>query len=91
LSEEVAFDRGKVTSTDWLSYPILDIAEAPEEIDIVLINRPELPPAGRRELDPPGRCGDRQRRLRRHRRPLAPRAADAGAAQAGARVVVIGP
>ena len=46
LSEEVTFDRAKVTSTDWLSYPILDITEAPEAVDIVLINRPELPPAG---------------------------------------------
>jgi len=46
LAEEVAFDRAKVTSVDWLSYPILDITEAPEAIDIVLINRPELPPAG---------------------------------------------
>jgi CO/xanthine dehydrogenase Mo-binding subunit len=46
LSEEVAFDRAKVTSTDWLSYPILDITETPEAVDIVLINRPELPPAG---------------------------------------------
>jgi len=26
-----------VTSTDWLSYPILDITEAPAAIDIVLI------------------------------------------------------
>ena len=43
---EVAFDRAKVTSVDWLSYPILDISEAPEAVDIVLINRPELPPAG---------------------------------------------
>ena len=46
LSEEVTFDRANVTSTDWLSYPILHITEAPEAIDIVLINRPELPPAG---------------------------------------------
>jgi CO/xanthine dehydrogenase Mo-binding subunit len=46
LSEEVAFDRAKVTSTDWLSYPILDITEAPEAVDIVLLNRSELPPAG---------------------------------------------
>jgi nicotinate dehydrogenase subunit B len=46
LSEEVAFDRAKVTSTDWLSYQILDITEAPETVDIVLINHPELPPAG---------------------------------------------
>jgi nicotinate dehydrogenase subunit B len=46
LSEEVTFDRTKVTSIDWLSYPILDITEAPEAVDIVLINRPDLPPAG---------------------------------------------
>jgi nicotinate dehydrogenase subunit B len=46
LPEEVAFDRAKVTSIDWTSYPILDITEAPEAVDIVLINRPELPPAG---------------------------------------------
>jgi hypothetical protein len=46
LAEEVAFDRAKVTSTDWLSNPILDITEAPDAVDIVLMNRPELPPAG---------------------------------------------
>jgi nicotinate dehydrogenase subunit B len=46
LAEEVAFDRANVTSIDWLSYPILDITEAPEAVDVVLINRPELPPAG---------------------------------------------
>jgi hypothetical protein len=42
LSEEVAFDRTKVTSTDWLSCPILDITEPPETVDIVLLNRPEM-------------------------------------------------
>jgi nicotinate dehydrogenase subunit B len=46
LSEEVAFDPTRVTSTDWLSYPILEITEAPKMVDIVLINRPDLPPAG---------------------------------------------
>jgi nicotinate dehydrogenase subunit B len=46
LWEEVTFDREKVTSVDWTSYPILDIAQAPEAIDIVLVNRPELPPFG---------------------------------------------
>jgi nicotinate dehydrogenase subunit B len=45
LSEEVTFDRAKVTSDDWTTYPILDITEAPETIDIELLNRPELPPA----------------------------------------------
>lgn len=46
LWEEVTFDRAGVTSVDWASYPILDIAETPEAIDIVLINRTELPPYG---------------------------------------------
>src|SRR6266436_7785921 len=46
LWEEVQFDQNAVTSIDWLSYPILDITETPETIDVVLINRPELPPTG---------------------------------------------
>jgi CO/xanthine dehydrogenase Mo-binding subunit len=44
--EEVQFDENNVTSLDWSAYPILDIVDAPEEIDIVLIDRPELPPYG---------------------------------------------
>jgi CO/xanthine dehydrogenase Mo-binding subunit len=44
--EEVRFDAAGVTSMDWLSYPILDIAEAPDAVDIVLIDRPEIPPGG---------------------------------------------
>jgi CO/xanthine dehydrogenase Mo-binding subunit len=39
LWEEVGFDRKRVTSVDWLTYPILDVAETPEAIDIVLIDR----------------------------------------------------
>jgi len=46
LWEEVQFDKSAVTSVDWLTYPILDITEAPESIDVVLINHPELPPTG---------------------------------------------
>src|SRR6516162_1572695 len=46
LWEEVKFDNKNVTSVDWESYPILDITEAPEAIDIVLINRPEIEPSG---------------------------------------------
>ncbi|MBV9631872.1 MAG: xanthine dehydrogenase family protein molybdopterin-binding subunit, partial [Xanthobacteraceae bacterium] len=42
----VRFDRNAVTSVDWLTYPILDITEAPEAIEIVLINRPEVAPSG---------------------------------------------
>jgi CO/xanthine dehydrogenase Mo-binding subunit len=44
LSEEVAFDRTNVSSVDWVSYPILDITEAPEAVDVVLINRPNCRP-----------------------------------------------
>ncbi|HXP12277.1 MAG TPA: molybdopterin cofactor-binding domain-containing protein, partial [Stellaceae bacterium] len=46
LWEEVSFDREKVTSVDWQTYPILDIAEAPDAVEIVLINRPEQAPTG---------------------------------------------
>jgi CO/xanthine dehydrogenase Mo-binding subunit len=46
LWEEVRFDRKNVTSVDWMSYPILDITETPETIDIVLINHPEIAPSG---------------------------------------------
>jgi CO/xanthine dehydrogenase Mo-binding subunit len=46
LLEEVTYDRERVTSVDWLSYPILDISQVPERIDIVAINRPDLPAAG---------------------------------------------
>jgi CO/xanthine dehydrogenase Mo-binding subunit len=46
LWEEVKFDSKNVTSIDWLTYPILDITETPEAIDVVLIDRPEIPPTG---------------------------------------------
>jgi len=46
LWEEVTFDRNAVTSVDWVSYPILDITETPGQVDVVLINHPELPPTG---------------------------------------------
>lgn len=46
LFEEVTFDSRNVTSVDWAGYPILDIRDAPEAIDVVLLNRPDLPPYG---------------------------------------------
>ena len=46
LWEEVKFDAKNVTSVDWMSYPILDITETPETIDIVLIDHPEIAPSG---------------------------------------------
>jgi nicotinate dehydrogenase subunit B len=44
--EEIHFDNKSVTSVDWLTYPILDITETPETIDVVLINRPDTAPSG---------------------------------------------
>jgi nicotinate dehydrogenase subunit B len=35
-----------VTTVDWVTYPILDITEAPEQIDVVLIDHPEIPSSG---------------------------------------------
>jgi CO/xanthine dehydrogenase Mo-binding subunit len=46
LWEEVKFSQKNVTSVDWMTYPILDITETPEEIDVVLINHPEIAPSG---------------------------------------------
>jgi nicotinate dehydrogenase subunit B len=46
LWEEVKFDNNNVTSVDWLSYPILDMTEAPDQIDVVLITHPEIAPSG---------------------------------------------
>ena len=46
LFEEVRFNRRMVESADWVSYPILEAADAPEEITITHINRPELGPRG---------------------------------------------
>jgi nicotinate dehydrogenase subunit B len=46
LFEEVTYNRKSVTSVDWLSYPILDITQTPDRIDVVTINRPELPATG---------------------------------------------
>ena len=45
LHEEVTFDRAKVTSVDWVSYPILRFPEAPA-VDVILIDRPNEPLVG---------------------------------------------
>ena len=45
LKEEVKFDRSKITSLDWSSYPILRFPEIPEVV-IELIDRPDQPAVG---------------------------------------------
>ena len=52
IHEEVQFDDEKVTSLDWSSHPTLTHSDAPEQIDVVLVNgdpkpnRPDLAPYG---------------------------------------------
>lgn len=52
LYEEVQFDTEMVTSVDWRSHPTLRHVDAPETIDVVVVNgdpdpdRPDLPPYG---------------------------------------------
>jgi len=52
LWEEVQFDTEKVTSLDWVTHPSLTHLDAPEKIDVVLVNgdpnpnRPDLPMYG---------------------------------------------
>jgi CO/xanthine dehydrogenase Mo-binding subunit len=52
LHEEVQFDTEKMMTVDWRSHPTLTHLDAPERIDVVLVNgdpnpnRPDLPPYG---------------------------------------------
>jgi CO/xanthine dehydrogenase Mo-binding subunit len=52
LHEEVKFDTEKVTSVDWITHPSLTHLDAPEKIDVVIVNgdpnpgRPDLPMYG---------------------------------------------
>ena len=42
MHEAVRFDATRVLSVDWLTYPIVDMTEVPDTIDIVLVNnRPD--------------------------------------------------
>jgi len=68
MKEEVQFGPAGVTSVDWRSYPILMMPEAPAKIDVVLVNRPDLPPSGAGEpASGDDRSGDRQHNFRCNR------------------------
>lgn len=45
LKERVTFDRGAITSDDWLAYPVLRFSEVPE-VRVHVIDRPDEPPVG---------------------------------------------
>jgi len=46
LTEEITFDRSRITSLDWATYPILTFEDVPEQIDITIIQRPEFAASG---------------------------------------------
>ena len=45
LKEQVRFDRRRITSDAWDSYPILRFSEVPK-VKVALMDRPEMPPLG---------------------------------------------
>ena len=51
LYESVSFDRTRITSVDWASYPILRFDAVPDSIEVEIIERPGLPFLGA------GECG----------------------------------
>jgi nicotinate dehydrogenase subunit B len=51
LKEQVGFDREGVYTTDWYSYPVLRLPEAPA-VETVLLNRPGQPYLGSGEASP---------------------------------------
>jgi nicotinate dehydrogenase subunit B len=46
LMEEVSFDGGKVTSNDWRTYRVARSSDIPAQVDVILINHPEIPSSG---------------------------------------------
>ncbi|HXE48351.1 MAG TPA: molybdopterin cofactor-binding domain-containing protein [Ramlibacter sp.] len=50
LTEEVTFDRTRVTSRDWGGYPVLRFPQVPQRIDIFIIPRPGQPFLGTGEV-----------------------------------------
>jgi nicotinate dehydrogenase subunit B len=46
LYEEVLFDGSNVTSVDWQTYPVARSLDIPPQLEIVLLNHPELPSSG---------------------------------------------
>lgn len=45
LKEAIQFDRERVLTQTWLDYPILTFEEVPQ-VEVTVINRPDLPPLG---------------------------------------------
>lgn len=81
LHEQMRFSRDNVTSIDWVTYPILEMRDAPEEIDVLLLNRNDLPPSGAGEPATRTVLPAIANAIRRLRHPRATRAFRSGANQ----------
>jgi CO/xanthine dehydrogenase Mo-binding subunit len=47
MFEAVQFDQHNVNSVDWVSYPILDIKDVPDQVEVVIVNNlPEMKSGG---------------------------------------------
>jgi nicotinate dehydrogenase subunit B len=49
LLEQVGFNTAGITSTDWRSYPIMRFSDAPDSVEVQIINRPGEPFLGTAE------------------------------------------
>jgi CO/xanthine dehydrogenase Mo-binding subunit len=45
LKEAIQYDRSRILTSNWNDYPILTFEEAPQ-VEVTIVNRPELPPLG---------------------------------------------
>ncbi|MEI9983696.1 MAG: molybdopterin cofactor-binding domain-containing protein [Aliidongia sp.] len=79
LYETVSFDRTRIISRDWSSYPILRFPAAPRSVEVHVVDRPGQPFLGNRR----GRAGTDRRRDRQRRRRCGRRADSQSAPHAG--------
>jgi len=45
LKEAVQYDRNRILTQNWQDYPILNFEEVPD-VDVTIVNRPDMPPLG---------------------------------------------
>jgi nicotinate dehydrogenase subunit B len=46
IYEQVTFNERNVTSVDWKTYPIVHMRDVPDDVKVVLIDRPSIAPSG---------------------------------------------
>jgi nicotinate dehydrogenase subunit B len=46
IYEQVTFDEHGVTSHDWVTYPIVHMADVPDVVQVIMLNQPSIAPGG---------------------------------------------